>query len=79
MSLLEREQVAMTPDNIRSRKLPLIANVVIAVAAVALAAVIVYGAGIGNWVLVAVLGGVFYLVGLFAAANSGTVRHERAH
>jgi phosphate transport system permease protein len=71
MSLLERESpgVVMTPDNIRSRKLPWVVNLGVAAAALALAAAVVYGLGIGNWVLVVVLGGVFYLAGLFAAAT----------
>ncbi|MBG0566823.1 phosphate ABC transporter permease PstA [Actinoplanes sp. NEAU-A11] len=71
MSLLEREVpgVVMTPDNIRSRKLPVIVNVLVAVAAFAVAAVIVLGAGIGNWVLVAVIGLILYLVGLNIAAS----------
>jgi phosphate transport system permease protein len=71
MSLLEKEVpgVVMTPDNIRSRKLPWVVNLGVAAAALALAAAVVYGLGIGNWVLVVVLGGVFYLAGLFAAAT----------
>ena len=71
MSLLERDApgVVMTPDNIRTKKLPVVVNIVIAVLALALSAVVVLGAGIGNWVLVLVLAGVLYLVGLFAAAT----------
>jgi phosphate transport system permease protein len=71
MSLLESEAagVAMTPDNIRSRRLPLLNNLGVAVAALAVAAVIVYGFGIGGWVLVVVLGTVFYLAGLYVAAS----------
>jgi len=65
MSLLDRELsgVVMTPGNIRTKKLPLIANLAVAVVAFGLSAAIVYGLGIGNWVLVLVLGAVFYLVG----------------
>jgi phosphate transport system permease protein len=71
MSLLEREVpgVVMTPDNIRSRKLPWTADLGIAVVALALAAAVVLGLGIGNWVLVIVVGTAFYLAGLFAAAT----------
>ncbi|GIE97931.1 phosphate transport system permease protein PstA [Paractinoplanes rishiriensis] len=71
MSLLERElkSVVMTPDNIRTRKLSLGVNIGIAVLAVLLGAVVVYGLGIGNWVLVLVVAGILYLAGLFAAAS----------
>ncbi|WUJ04107.1 phosphate ABC transporter permease PstA [Actinoplanes sp. NBC_00393] len=71
MSLLEREVpgVVMTPDNIRTRKLPVVTNVLVAVAAFAIAAVIVLGTGFGNWVLVLVVGLVLYLVGLNIAAS----------
>jgi phosphate transport system permease protein len=71
MSLLERETpgVAMTPSGIRTRRLPIVVNLVVAVVAVVASAAIVLGAGIGNWVLVVVLAGVLYLVGLFVAAS----------
>jgi phosphate transport system permease protein len=71
MSLLERESpgVAMTPDNIRSKKLPWVADLGVAVAALLVAAAIVYGLGIGNWVLVVVVGAVLYLTGLYLAAT----------
>jgi phosphate transport system permease protein len=71
MSLLEKEVpgVVMTPDNIRSRKLPWVVDLGIAVLALLLAAAVVLGLGIGNWVLVVVVGIVFYLAGLFAAAT----------
>ena len=71
MSLLEKEVpgVVMTPDNIRSRKLPWVIDLGIAVVALLVAAAIVLGLGIGNWVLVIVVGMVFYLAGLFAAAT----------
>ncbi|WP_239163077.1 phosphate ABC transporter permease PstA [Paractinoplanes rishiriensis] len=59
----------MTPDNIRTRKLSLGVNIGIAVLAVLLGAVVVYGLGIGNWVLVLVVAGILYLAGLFAAAS----------
>ncbi|MFF5295562.1 phosphate ABC transporter permease PstA [Paractinoplanes globisporus] len=61
--------VGMTPGNIRSKKLPLAMNLAVAVVAFGLAAAIVYGFGIGNWVLVVVLGWVLYLVGLLIAAS----------
>jgi phosphate transport system permease protein len=64
------ESVAMPPDGIRARKLPILAILGIAVAAVLLAAVLVLGTGIGNWVLVVVVAGIFYLVGLFLAAQA---------
>ena len=78
MSLLERESpgVVMTPQHIRSRRLPLIANIGVAVVAVLLAAALVLGLSIGNWVLIAVLGLLFYLVGLLIAA--GRVEGRRA-
>ncbi|WP_433385930.1 phosphate ABC transporter permease PstA [Actinoplanes sp. CA-142083] len=59
----------MTPDNIRSKKLPLAFNLGIAVVAFGLAAAIVYGFGIGGWVLVVVLGWILYLVGILVAAS----------
>ncbi|MDG4806462.1 phosphate ABC transporter permease PstA [Micromonospora sp. WMMD1120] len=58
------------PPSLRAKRLPWYAAPVIAVAALALSAVIVYGAGIGGPVLVIVLGAILYLVGLFAAANA---------
>jgi phosphate transport system permease protein len=61
--------VVMTADNIRTRKLPLVVNLGVAVAALVVAAAIVLGAGIGNWVLVVVVGIVLYLVGLIVAAS----------
>ena len=71
MSLLEKEVpgVVMTPDNIRSKKLPLVVDLGIAVVALLVSAAVVLGLGLGNWVLVIVLGIVFYLAGLFAAAT----------
>ncbi|GAA4932632.1 phosphate ABC transporter permease PstA [Actinoplanes utahensis] len=78
MSVLEKQVpgVVMTPDNIRSRKLPVVTNVVIAVAAFAIAAAIVLGLDIGNWVLVAVFGAAFYLIGLSVVA--GRIEGKRA-
>ncbi len=78
MSVLERETsgVAMTPDNLRTKRLPLLANLAVAVVAYLIAAAIVLGTGIGNWVLVVVVGLVFYLIGLLIAA--GRVEGSRA-
>jgi phosphate transport system permease protein len=72
----EMPDVVMTPDNIRTRKLPVVVDLAIAVLALAVSAAIVLGAGIGNWVLVVVLGAVLYLVGLNIAA--GRVEGRRA-
>jgi phosphate transport system permease protein len=71
MSLLKDEiqDVVMTPDNLRGRKLSPVINAVIAVAAIAVSAALVLGTGIGGWVLVIVLGGVFYLIGLSVVAT----------
>jgi phosphate transport system permease protein len=78
MSLLEQQSpgVVMTPDNIRTRKLPVVTNVLVAVAAFVVAAAVVLGLGIGNWVLVVVFGAVFYLVGLSVVA--GRIEGKRA-
>ncbi|XVV12294.1 phosphate ABC transporter permease PstA [Actinoplanes sp. CA-131856] len=78
MTLLQNEasDVVMTPDNIRTRKLPVAYNIGIAVAALAIAAAVVFPTGIGNWVLVVVLGVVFYLVGLQVVA--GRIEGRRA-
>jgi phosphate transport system permease protein len=70
MSVLETQpDVVMTTDHIRTRKLPIVADLAIAVLALAVSAAVVLGLGIGNWVLVVVLGAVFYLVGLNVAAS----------
>ncbi|MFY1689547.1 phosphate ABC transporter permease PstA [Plantactinospora sp. WMMB782] len=61
---------------LRTRKLPLVASLGIAVAAVLLAAVLVHGAGIGGNALVAALAVVFYLVGLFVASNAVEGRRQ---
>jgi phosphate transport system permease protein len=77
MSVLEGQAgVVMTPDNIRTKKLPVLVDLAIAVVALIVSAAIVLGAGIGNWVLVIVLGVVLYLVGLNVAA--GRVEGRRA-
>jgi phosphate transport system permease protein len=78
MSLLESDLpgVAMTADNIRTKRLPVLADLGIAVGALVVAAAIVLGTGIGNWVLVVVVGAVFYFVGLNIVA--GRVEGRRA-
>jgi phosphate transport system permease protein len=65
----ELQDVVMTPDNLRGRKLHWGADLGIAVVALIVSAVIVLGTGIGNWVLVVVLGAVLYLVGLSIVAG----------
>jgi phosphate transport system permease protein len=71
MSLLDREisGVVMTPDNIRTKHLPPLANLGVAVVALIVAAAVVLGTGIGNWVLVVVVGAIFYLVGIAIVAG----------
>ncbi|MEU4559880.1 phosphate ABC transporter permease PstA [Actinoplanes sp. NPDC023936] len=59
----------MTPDNIRTKELPLAVNLGVAAGALVLAAAVVLGTGIGNWVLVAVVGVVLYLVGINIVAS----------
>jgi phosphate transport system permease protein len=78
MSLLEREAegVVMTPQHIRTRRLPPAVDIGLAVGALLIAAVLVYGLGIGNWVLVIVIGLVLYLIGLQVVA--GRVEGRRA-
>ncbi|WP_089157480.1 phosphate ABC transporter permease PstA [Micromonospora sp. NBS 11-29] len=58
------------PTTLRARRLPAYAAPVIAVAALLLAAGLVYGAGIGGPVLVVVVAVLLYLAGLFGAANA---------
>ncbi|GLY96934.1 phosphate ABC transporter permease PstA [Actinoplanes sp. NBRC 103695] len=71
MSLLQKElsDVVMTPSGLRSKRLPVAVNLVIAVAAIVVAAALVLGLSIGGWPLVAVVAGILYLVGLFVAAT----------
>jgi phosphate transport system permease protein len=71
MSLLERESsgVVMTPDNLRARRLHWAMDIGIAIAALIVSAAIVLPTGIGNWVLVLVLGVVLYLIGLNVVAT----------
>ncbi len=54
---------------LRARKLPVVASLGIAAAAVVLSAALVYGAGIGGAALVVALAVIFYLVGLFVASS----------
>jgi len=68
--------VVMTPDNIRSKNLRPAVNLGIAVLAFGLSAAIVYGFGIGNGVLVVVLGWALYLAGILVAA--GRIEGRRA-
>ncbi|MFI6261117.1 phosphate ABC transporter permease PstA [Micromonospora sp. NPDC051006] len=65
-----RPRPAAQPATLRAKRLPRYAAPVIALAAVLVAAAVVYGAGIGGPALVVVLGALFYLAGLFAAANA---------
>jgi phosphate transport system permease protein len=65
-----------TGVDLRGRRLPKWAPIAIAVLALALASVVVFGTGIGNWVLAVVLGAVFYLIGLYLAARN--VEGQRA-
>ncbi|MFF3864431.1 phosphate ABC transporter permease PstA [Micromonospora sp. NPDC001898] len=60
---------AQLPD-LRAKRLPRYAAPAIALAALVVAAAIVYGAGIGGPVLVVVLGALLHLAGLFAASNA---------
>jgi phosphate transport system permease protein len=56
--------------DLRGRRLPIWAPIVIAVLALVVSAVVVYGTGIGGWVLTIVLGAVFYLLGLYLVARN---------
>ncbi|MEV4627746.1 phosphate ABC transporter permease PstA [Micromonospora sp. NPDC049523] len=65
-----------TGVELRGRRLSKWAPLGIAVLALVLAAVVVYGTGIGGWVLVVVLGAVFYLAALYLVARN--VEGQRA-
>ncbi|MFI7603781.1 phosphate ABC transporter permease PstA [Micromonospora sp. NPDC049366] len=65
-----RPRPAAQPTTLRAKRLPWYAAPALALAALLVAAVVVYGAGIGGPVLVVVLGALLYLAGLFAAANA---------
>jgi phosphate transport system permease protein len=71
MSVLDREAsgVVMTPDHLTTRRLHWGADIAIAVVALILSAAIVLGTGIGNWVLVIVVGAILYLIGLQIVAT----------
>ncbi|MFI0792665.1 phosphate ABC transporter permease PstA [Micromonospora rubida] len=58
------------PPSLRAKRLPRYAAPAIALAAVVVAAAIVYGSGIGGPVLVVVLAALLHLAGLFAASNA---------
>ncbi len=53
-----------------SAKLPGWVPFVVGAIALGLAAAVVYATGIGNWVLVLVVGAILYLIGIFVAARS---------
>jgi phosphate transport system permease protein len=63
------QAVMMTPDDLRTRRLHWTADVGIAVAALIVGGLVVLGTGVGNWVLVAVLAVVLYLIGLLIVAT----------
>jgi len=65
----EMSSVVMTPGNIRTKRLPVVADIGVAILAIAAAAAIVLGTGVGNWVLVVVVAVALYFVGLYAAAT----------
>src|SRR4051812_16913928 len=71
MSVLESEvsEVVMTTDHLRTRRLHWAVTLIVAVAALVVSAVVVLGAGIGNWVLVVVLAEGLFLLGLFVVAT----------
>ena len=66
MSVLERNEsgVVMTTDNLRVKRLSWVMDLAIAVVALAVSALVVLATGIGNWVLVIVIGAILYLIGL---------------
>ncbi|ROT31884.1 phosphate ABC transporter permease PstA [Micromonospora sp. HM5-17] len=61
---------------LRARRLPVVALLGIAVAAVAVAALLVYATGIGGFALVVALAMLLYLVGLFAASSAVEGRRQ---
>ncbi|WP_033342325.1 phosphate ABC transporter permease PstA [Catenuloplanes japonicus] len=69
MTLLAPEQ-DVTAGSLHTKRLPAWAALATAVVALALSAALVLGTGIGNWVLVVVLGAVLYLIGFWLAANA---------
>src|SRR5262245_9689703 len=67
---------AMTPSGLRTKSLPLAINLLIAVAAIVVSAAVVLGTGFGGYVLVAVIAGILYLIGL--AIVAGRVEGRRS-
>ncbi|MEV4544945.1 phosphate ABC transporter permease PstA [Micromonospora echinaurantiaca] len=65
-----RQQPPAQPVTLRAKRLPRYVPPALALAALLVAAAVVYGAGIGGPVLVVVIGALLYLGGLFAAANA---------
>ncbi|SCL14171.1 phosphate ABC transporter membrane protein 2, PhoT family [Micromonospora rhizosphaerae] len=65
-----RTRPPVQPTTLRARRLPRYAAPVIALAALLVAAGVVYGTGIGGPVLVVVVAALLYLAGLFTAANA---------
>jgi phosphate transport system permease protein len=61
--------VVMTPDNLTTRRLHWGMDLGIGIVALIIAAAIVYSTGIGNWVLVLVIGAILYLIGLAVVAG----------
>jgi phosphate transport system permease protein len=59
-----------TSAALRGQRLPVWVQLAVVVLAVGLSAAVVYGTGVGNWVLVLVAAAVLYLVGLYAAATA---------
>ncbi|MFG1605710.1 phosphate ABC transporter permease PstA [Actinoplanes sp. NPDC049265] len=66
----------MTPSGLRTKQLPLVVNLLIAVVALVVSAAVVLGTGFGGWVLVVVVAGILYLIGLSIVA--GRVEGRRA-
>ncbi|WP_406040305.1 phosphate ABC transporter permease PstA [Micromonospora sp. NBC_00898] len=64
------------PSTLRARRLPLVAVLGIAAGALAVAAAVVYGTGIGGTVLVIVVGLLLYLAGVYAASSAVEGRRQ---
>ncbi|SDY08263.1 phosphate ABC transporter membrane protein 2, PhoT family [Micromonospora pattaloongensis] len=62
--------LAPTATALRGRRLPKWAPIAIAALALALAAALVHGAGLGGWVLTLTVGALLYLTGLYAVATA---------
>ncbi|NMO51978.1 phosphate ABC transporter permease PstA [Actinoplanes sp. TBRC 11911] len=78
MSLLNQTDadVVMTPQNIRTKKLPVAVNLLVAVVALGIGFALTYGASIGTWVLAVVIALILYLVGI--AVVAGRIEGRRA-